>query len=259
MRRQRCAAALLAALAAAFAAASAQAADNAAQRVSTSVRASTAIEHLDNGSPDWRENTAGLQFGFAPREVLDLSAGETRRFGLRDSQFGAGFSMPLSPSLSATIDANASATHQVLARHALGAELQYEFAHAWLVHGGARSSSFDSATVNQGLLALEHYFADYSVTLGWRPARAFGQAANGVELRASRYYGERDAITLIVAGGQEAASIPGGVALTKVRSAALTGRHWLDRHWAVSYALGHTRQGSLYARNGFTLGAQYAF
>jgi YaiO family outer membrane protein len=53
--------------------------------------------------------------------------------------------------------------------------------------------------------------------------------------------------------------VPGGVTLTGVRSVALTGRHWFDRHWATTWAISHTRQGTLYSRDGITLGAQYAF
>lgn len=242
-----------------LAALGATAAAQAGDLPSATVRLSTSAEHLSNGTPDWRENSAGLQLGFAPHQSIDLSAGDVSRFGLHDNQFGASFTTPLSDTLAASVDASASGTHRVLARHAVGGELQYEFAHAWLVHAGARSTSFDSASVRQGLVALEHYFSDYSVTLGWRPTHALGRSANGLEARASYYYGEHNAVTLIAAAGQEAASIPGGVALTDVRSVALAGRHWLDRHWAVTWSAGRTRQGDLYSRNGVSLGAQYAF
>jgi YaiO family outer membrane protein len=247
----------LAALASAGFAIAAHAGD--AAQPDVSARFSSAVERLSNGTPDWRENSASVQLGFAPHQVLDLTAGDISRFGLHDNHFGASYTQPLGSALAASVDASASTTHHVLARHTLGAELQYEFAPAWLVHGGARSSSFDSATVNGGLLALEHYFGQYSVTLGWKPTRAFGATASGAEARASWYYGERNAVTLIAAGGREAASIRGGVALTDVRALALTGRHWLDRRWALAWALDHTRQGNLYNRNGLSLGAQYAF
>ncbi|HWJ94984.1 MAG TPA: YaiO family outer membrane beta-barrel protein, partial [Telluria sp.] len=191
--------------------------------------------------------------------ALDLSLARTSRFGLHDNQFAASYSMPLSAELTATIDANASDTHRVLARHAFGGELQYEFAKGWLAHGGARTTSYDSATVNQALVSLERYIGDYSMTAAWRPTHAYGTTSHGFELRGSRYYGERSAVTLILAGGREAASVPGGVSLTGVRSVALTGRHWFDRHWAATWAVGHTRQGNLYSRDGITLGAQYAF
>lgn len=230
-----------------------------AQDGTTTVRLAGTHEQLDNGTRDWRETSLGLQFGFAPRQVLDLSLARTSRFGLRDNQFAASYSMPLSDALTATLEASASDTHRVLARHALGGQLQYEFAKGWLAHGGLRTTSYDSATVNQALASLERYIGAFSVAATWRPTHAYGTTSHGAELRASRYYGERNAVTLILAGGREAASVPGGVSLTGVRSAALTGRHWFDRHWAATWAIGHTRQGNLYSRDGITIGAQYAF
>lgn len=223
------------------------------------IRVSTSAEHLDNGTPTWTENSVGVQLGMRRHEALDLSATQTRRFGLNDSSAAASFTVPLTTGLAGTVEASASPTHRVLAKRVVGAGLQYEFAPAWLLHLGARNSSFDAASVNQGKVAIEHYFGNWSASAAWSPTRAYGRNANSGELRAGYYYGERNAITLIVAGGQEAASVPGGVALTEVRSAALTGRHWLGQHWAATWAISHTRQGNLYSRSGITLGAQYAF
>ena len=225
----------------------------------TLARVTAASENISNGSPDWREYAAGLQWRFAPRQVLDLAAADVHRFGLHDSQFGASYSLPLSSSLTATVDANASPTHRVLARHALGAALQYEVARGWLLHGGARSTRYDAATVNGFQAAVEHYFSSYSMLLGWRPTRAFGETAHGLELRTSYFYGERNSLGLIAAGGQEAASVPGGVVLTDVRSLALVGRHWIAPRWALSYGASYARQGDLYTSKGLNAGLQYAF
>lgn len=225
----------------------------------TSLRLAGATEHLSNGSPAWRESTAGVQLGFAPRQLLDLSVADVHRFGLHDSQFAASATLPLSAALTATVDANASPTHRVLARRSLGAALQYEFAPRWLLHGGARASSYDSATVNGYQFALEHYIGRYSVMLGWRPTRAFGATAHGAELRANLYYGERNSVGVIAAGGKEAASVPGSVVLTDVRSLALLGRHWFDPHWSLTWGASYVRQGSLYTRKGMNAGLQYAF
>jgi len=74
----------------------------------TLARVTAGSENISNGSPDWREYAAGLQWRFAPRQVLDLAAADVHRFGLHDSQFGASYSLPLSGSLTATVDANAS-------------------------------------------------------------------------------------------------------------------------------------------------------
>lgn len=227
--------------------------------VETSARVSHAIERLSNGSQDWRETGAGLQLRYGPRQVLDLAAADVHRFGLHDSQFAASYSLPLSAALTATLEGNASATHRVLARHAAGATLQFEFAPAWLLHGGARTSKYDSGTVNGFQFALEHYVSSWSLLLGWRPTRAFGETAHGLEARATYYYGERNAVGLIVAGGDEAASVPGGVVLTDVRSLALTGRHWVDPRWALTWGASYARQGSLYTRKGLNAGVQYVF
>ncbi|MFC5462124.1 YaiO family outer membrane beta-barrel protein [Massilia niabensis] len=245
-------AAFLLAAAAALAALPAQAAE-------TVARVSAASEQLSNGSPGWREVGVGMQLRYGPRQVLDLAGADVHRFGLHDSQFAASYSLPLSNVLTATVEGNASATHRVLARHAFGAALQFEFAPAWLLHGGARTSKYDSGTVNGFQVALEHYFSSWSVLLGWRPTRAFGETVHSAELRANHYYGERNAIGLIAAGGEEAASVPGGVVLTDVRSLALTGRHWVNPRWALTWGASYARQGSLYTRKGLNAGVQYVF
>lgn len=237
----------------------AQLAWTAAAAADTSLRVAASSENISNGSPDWREASAGLQLRGGPRQVLDLAVADVHRFGLHDSQFAAGYSMPLSATLTGTVEANASPTHRVLARRSFGAGLQYEFAPRWLLHGGARSSSYDSATVNGYQLALEHYTGPYSFMFGWRPTRAFGATAHGAELRASYYYNERDSVGLIAAGGKEAASVPGGVVLTDVRSLALLGRHGIGPRWAVTWGASYARQGRLYTRKGINAGLQYAF
>lgn len=230
-----------------------------AQALETVARVSAASEQLGNGGPDWREFTAGVQLRYGTRHLLDLAGGDVHRFGLHDSQFAAGYTLPMSDTLTATVDANASATHRVLARHALGAALQYELVPTWLLHGGARTSKYDSGNVNSFQLALEHYFSSYSVLFAWRPTRAFGETAHGAEVRAQYYYGERNSVGLIAAGGEEASSIPGGVVLTDVRSLALTGRHWITARWALSWSASHTRQGSFNTRKGLYAGIEHVF
>lgn len=248
-------------LVAAFASSGMQAAEIASvpNETATTLKLTTIREHLSNGTPDWHEDGIGLTSKFGPRHVFDITAGQTRRFGLRDDQFTMGYSVPLSTALTATVDGNLSMSHHVLPKHALGGVLQYEFAPAWLLHGGVRSTSYETVRVNQAVFILEHYFSSFSWTLGWRPTRAFGTLVNGIEVRGSYYYGDRNAVTIILAGGKEAASVPDGVTLTDVRSIALTGRHWLNQRWAMLYGAAHTRQGDLYSRNGINLGVQYAF
>lgn len=225
----------------------------------TGVAVSVAADRLSNNTRDWRESTVELQQRYGPRRSASLALSETERFGLRDDRIGVTVAAPLGDALVLSADAGASSTHRVLARHALGASVQYEFARAWLVHGGVRTTRYDQERVNQGLLMLEHYAGPFSWSVGWRPTRAFGTTAHNGELRASYYYGDASSVGLILAGGREAASIGETVALASMRSAALVGRHRLAPDWTLLYSAGHTRQGDFYTRNGLSLGIQHTF
>lgn len=242
-------AAILAALACAALPAAAQ----------TTIGISHGIDNLSGQAANWHETSLAVRHRLAQR--MGFGGGVTRieRFGISETQFSAAADMPLSDSLTASVDGNASSEHQILARHALGATLQYEFAKGWLVHGGGRSSSYNDVHVNQGLLMLERYVGNYSFSGAWRAARAFGTTAHSGELRGSYYYSDRSAVGLSFAVGKEAANIAGTTRLTSVQSAALVGRHWFDQRWAVTYALASTRQGDFYVRNGVNLGLQAAF
>lgn len=225
----------------------------------TTVGINQGFDHLSGPADDWHDTSLSVRHQAAPR--LGFGAGITRieRFGISETQFSAGADMPLSERLTASVDGNFSSDHQVLARHALGATLQYEFAKGWLVHGGGRSSSYNDVHVNQSLLMLERYVGNYSFSGAWRAARAFGTTAHSGELRGNYFYNDRSAVGLSLAVGKEAANIAGTTRLTSVQSAALVGRHWFDQRWAVTYALASTRQGDFYVRNGVNLGLQAAF
>lgn len=225
----------------------------------TRVSFSTSIDHLSNDTPDWHESSVQLLRQYAPRKNASVALTQTERFGLHDNQISGMVTMPWRNDIVATVDANVSNTHRVLARQALGISLQYELIPAWLVHGGIRTTSYDAERVNQGLLMLECYFSSVSVVAAWRPTRAFDTTAHSGELRASYYYKDKSSVGMIVAGGKEAENIGGNIRLTSMRSVALVGRHWLSRDWALNYSASHTRQGDFYTRNGLNLGFQYAF
>jgi YaiO family outer membrane protein len=226
---------------------------------STTLGVEAAHESLDNGSDDWRALTLRARHDIAPRQLAEFTWNETERFGLRDNQLGLLYSSAIGAALTATVDANFSNTHRVLARNAAGASLQYEFRKGWLAHAGLRTSDYSSARVNQAQLAIEQYVGAASWSLAWRPTRAFGTTAHSAELRAAWYYGERNAIGVSYARGQEAASTPFDVTLTDVRAAALTGRHAIAPRWTVNYALSHTRNSGLYTRKGISGGLAYTF
>ena len=215
---------------------------------------------LSNGQTEWRETSLQIGHRYAPRQAAGLALRQTRRFGLDDTAIDLSGSQPLGERLTLSLEASASPTHRVLAKSALGASLQYEFAPAWLLHTGFKNTRYDNANVNQGLLMLERYVSSFSGSIAWRPVSALGTHAHGYELRGNYYYSDKSLVGLILASGQEATTVSSQtVALADVRSMALVGRHWVRDDWAVTYAISRTRQGSFYDRNGVRLGVQYAF
>lgn len=230
-----------------------------AAHAQTSVGINVAADHLSNNTADWHESTLQLQHQYGVRRIAGVALTQAKRFGLRDNQISGMFAMPVGSAVVITADASISNTHRILARHALGLTLQYEFAPAWLVHGGARTTDYDATRVNQGVFMLEHYLSSFSLAAGWRPARAFDTTAHSGELRASYYYNDKNSVGVILAGGKEAANIAGNINLTSLRSATVVGRHWLSRSWMLNYSASRTRQGDFYTRHGLSLGLQYAF
>jgi YaiO family outer membrane protein len=229
------------------------------QATSTTVGVDWTGESLGQDQPDWREVSARLQHTLAPREVLDLAITGSTRFGLHDRQFGLNYAVPLSSTVVASLEANASPSHKVLARHAIGAALQVEFVPTWLVHGGLRTTSYDNAHVLQGLVMLEHYVGPWRLAGSWRPTRAFGGTAHGVAAQAAWYYGDKDFVNVSVASGREAATASNGVSVSNVRSYGLNGRHQFGPEWSLQYGLARTRQGSLYTRTGLHFGMAHSF
>lgn len=220
---------------------------------------SGSYENLSNNQPSWNDYSLRLNKKFGSRRMLDAAVTEARRFDRSDTQFSGMYSLPLTAKLNGSIEGNLSPTHHILPRYSVGGTLQYELSRGWLGHGGLKTTEFNDVRVNQGLLMVEHYFSNFSVALAARPSRAFGSTANSTELRGGYYYGERNSVSLSLSGGREATNTGTGVVLTDVETVALFGRHWLSRNWSANYAIGHTRQGDFYTRNGITLGIDYAF
>lgn len=225
-----------------------------------SLEVASGRQQLSNGSPDWTETSARLTHRRGQRHASELGLVQTERFGLRDEQLTGALARPLQPRLTASVDASFSPTHHVLARHHLGATLQYEFAPAWLVHGGLRSTRYDSATVTQATVMLERYLASWRGLLAWRPVQTLGRSTSSLELRGDYYYADKSSIGLSLADGQEAAQISDTVLeLADVRATTLIGRHWLTPDWALAYEWNSTRQGDFYTRRGWRIGVQHLF
>ncbi|MES3023199.1 MAG: YaiO family outer membrane beta-barrel protein [Pseudomonadota bacterium] len=246
-----------------FAAACANAADSAkpadAAKPETRIGVALGQEWLSNSLPDFREQSVTFEHRWSRRHGVGVDLGRTERFGLRDTRVALRYDRPFGERLTFSGDASVSPEHHILPKHALGAGLQFELARAWLLHGRVHHSAYDGVKVNQASAGVEHYFSNFSWIVLAHSTRAFERTVSSAELRFNYYYGERDAIGLLGAAGEEAVYVGNAVTLSRVRALALIGRHELSPHWSVNYSIGRTRQGNFYDKNGVHLGLQYRY
>ena len=105
----------------------------------TVVELSAETSQLSNNNPDWHSESLRVARKLGQRDVKELTLTQTRRFDLADQQISGFYVTPLSEKLTASVGANISPSHRVLAKHGIDATLQYEFAPAWLAHAGLGS------------------------------------------------------------------------------------------------------------------------
>jgi YaiO family outer membrane protein len=225
-------------------------------------RAALVAEHsaLDRGQPDWDLLTLQVGRHWSQRQLVEVELTETRRFGRKDTEWAVSGAAPLGEKLTGSARVSHSPTHRVLARSSIAAGLQYEFRPAWLLHGTVKQTRYDATDVEQASVMLEHYFGDWSAAAVVHGSRAFGESTQAGELRLAWYYAQGSSLALFAAAGEEAAQVgPAAVAIAKVRSLALVGRHALSPRWTLRYGLHRVRQGDFHTRSGATLGVQAAF
>ena len=230
----------------------------------TRVEGAMETDHLSHGLPHWRMQSLRIAHGSGPRDVREIELLQTRRFGLDDQQVRAVYVTALSNALTATLAAQVSPTHRILARYGVEGNLQYEFAPAWLLLGGFSLTRYDYDKALQASLGLEHYFSDFSVAAVWRPGYALGVRTHGFAARAAFYYAQNSSIGVLLSHGQEASAqattvLGSTVLLSDVRAITLVGRHALTPQWALNYALGRTKQADFYQRTSARVGVQYTF
>ncbi len=216
-------------------------------------------DRLSGGRESWRNESIFVEHKNDTGTLSGLRINTTRRFGLNDHQLEGFHSRRLTDKLRLGIDASISPSHQVLARHAAGGNLQYEFSRGWLVHGGARHTVYDAVSVAQVSGGIEHYFGNWGAALTVYNSHAYDEHNQTIVARLSRYYGDKNRINLMLASGREPASIAGGIVNSDVRSVTLTGRYWLRPTLAVDYAVSTAQQGDFYSRTGGSIGLVISF
>ena len=81
----------------------------------TLVELSAETSQLNNSNPDWHSELLRVARKLGQRDVKELTLTQTRRFDLADQQISGLYVTPLSDKLTASVGANISPSHRVLA------------------------------------------------------------------------------------------------------------------------------------------------
>lgn len=217
---------------------------------------------LDKGYANWNSFYLDGAHRFGERHSLYGELRRTQRFNLNDREISGGYYYPLGETWTLLVEASESPDHNVLPKNSLYGQLQKAFDGGWDVQAGMRRSQYNNASTSLMVLTGERYWgsfrAAYTFYLG-KPEGAGAAPSHKGQL--SYYYAERSYLTLGLANGRQVENLGAGLGVltTDVSSTSLSGIHWLNSSWGVSYEAIAERQGDLYARKGIRFGLRHAF
>lgn len=224
-------------------------------------RAEAQRDSLDHGKPGWKEELA--QLAWKPKQGLAIfgAARATERFNLRDREGYGGAYVSLTPSLDLHVEASASQTHHVLARHATLAELSHKLGDGWVGSLAAKSARYETGNVQTAIGTIEKYAGDWRLGYtGYLSRPESGPWGASHRLSATWSRGTLTYASGSIGFGREIENVvPAGLLVTDVRSATLGGGIEVVRNLGVGIELGYVHQGDLYTRRHARLGARYLF
>lgn len=218
-------------------------------------------ESLSRGRSDWQSAYLEAEHRFDEGRLVYAALRTTERFDRDDSDWLGGLYHQLDAAWTLNAEVGGSPTHRVLPEYTAALNLHRKFDQGWGLGFGGRLTAYAAADTNTATLSVERYFGAYRAAYTFTTTHLEGaSSAPGHRLQLNRYYGERNTVGIMISRGDEVENIPpGGIVETEVEALALTGRHWLDRDWAVSYEILRHEQGELYRRHGLRLGLRRAF
>jgi YaiO family outer membrane protein len=213
---------------------------------------------LSSGATPWREQEVSLRYRHSTRTGLGVTAERLERFALVDQRVAASVSTGLGRRMTLGAEGEVSPTHRVIARHGGALFAHVALPAGWGIELRGSARAFAEATVAGGALTLERYWGAYRASYSANPVRLEGRSpATTHGARLTRFFGERSALTVMVAAGQgvEALSATGPL-VAPLRSVGLWGDLPLASRLALTYAADVTRHGTLFTRRHLALGAR---
>lgn len=220
-------------------------------------------ETLTNNYPNWDSQYLRITKKTAERQTFYAQFETVSRFNKPDDQFTLGAYFPLSPQWQVIAEGSASNKHTILPSSSVMAGIQYNSGGNWFEGLAARTTQYDTASVNSGIFSLEHYWSRYRVYYSLTAARLAGTGTDVEQaIEFDTYYGksENSSVGIGYVTGREVENVGLPALLTSnVDGWNIVGRHWMDDHWAIVYGLGSFSQGNSYTRAGGHLGIDYRF
>lgn len=225
------------------------------------VEAGAGAEYLTSNGQQWTQEDLALRSRFAPRSIVEINARHTRRYAQNDDELGAGIALPLGGDWLLAAAAATSPTHRVLAKASGSMDLGYRLAGGWVLSGGLARSLYEGDSGASGSSTLrvngERYMGAWRLALGLSHSRLDGGSAeNGGRIQVDHYFSERGRVGIVAGTGRELENEPAlqGVVSTRVSSVALLGVSPLSPDWALTWALGSTRNSDSMVRTGPSAG-----
>ncbi|MBA1279065.1 MULTISPECIES: YaiO family outer membrane beta-barrel protein [Pseudomonadaceae] len=215
---------------------------------------------LDSGFDNWRSQR--LDYASTQPEGLGWYGALLReqRFGEWDQGAEAGAVIPLDENWTLQSEIGYQPSPYFLPEWHADVRLQRRLPAGFLGAASIRRTEYETTRVDRLALSAERYWNSWRAgyTLNVTDVANAGTPI-GHDLALDYYYAGLSYAGLRLTVGEEEAVEEQQLITSDVRAISLQGRHWLDRHWALSWELGHHRQGDYYTRRWLQLGLRHAF
>lgn len=219
-------------------------------------------ESLTNGRPPWNSQYLLLTVKNADRQTMYVQLSSNQRFNQNDDQVLLGLYVPVGERWSASGEASASNTHDILPAESLQAGIQYASGGGFIEALNVRHTDYDTASVNSAVLSAEHYWRNYRLAYSVVAAHVAGTGTDLEQsIDADRYYGKQNSyagLGYTVGNEVDNVGLP-QLVTSRVSGWNINGKHWITDVWGVSYGAGTFVQGSFYTRTGGRLAVDYRF
>ncbi|BAP77628.1 hypothetical protein MT1_0452 [Pseudomonas sp. MT-1] len=215
---------------------------------------------LDSGFDNWRSQR--LDYASTQPEGLGWYGALLReqRFGEWDQGAEAGAVIALDENWTLQPEVGYQPSPYFLPEWHADLRLQRRLPAGFLGAASIRRTEYETTRVERLALSAERYWDSWRAgyTLNITDVANAGTPV-GHDLALDYYYAGLSYAGLRLTVGEEEAVEEQQLITSDVRALSLQGRHWLDSRWALTWEVGHHRQGDYYTRRWLQLGLRHAF